>query len=183
MLSRIYRRAVFEGRKRTADRRNRQLVDRLGSAGRGVRFAGRSVITGAGNAHFGDNVHIGDGAYIRAEGGLEIGSNTHVSRNMVLYTMNHDIAGTALPYDDSQILRPVKIGRNVWIGMNVCIIPGTTIGDGAVIGMGTVVFGEVPPMAIVGSQPWRIIGERDEDLYRELDAAGRYGGSGGKPFV
>ncbi len=163
-------------------RRSRRFVGECKCAGRGVRLDRGARITGVDRIDVGDNVHIGEGAFIRAEGGLTIGSNTHISRNFLLYTMNHDIAGTRLPYDDRQVRKPVTIGRNVWIGMNVCIAPGAQIGDGAVIGMGTVVAGTVPPMAIVASQPWRQIGSRDEEHYRRLDEAGEYGGLGGHPF-
>jgi hypothetical protein len=96
--------------------------------------------------------------------------------------MDHEFEGEALPYDNRLRLRPVDIGRNVWIGMNVCIAPGTKIGDGAIVGMGTVVAGEVPPLAIVASQPWRIIGHRDSGRYQRLDTEGRYGAAGGVPL-
>lgn len=161
---------------------HQKLLDSLGQVGTGVRFAGPPHFTGQSNARIADNVHIGTGAFIRAEGGLSIGSNTHISRNLLLYTINHDYEGTLLPYDHSSILKPVTIGKNVWIGMNVCIAPGTSIGDGAVIGMGTVVAGEVPPLAIIASQQWRVVGMRDADHYADLDVRGQYGGSGGRPL-
>jgi maltose O-acetyltransferase len=157
-----------------------RLIASLGSAGEGVWFSSRPVhLSGAGQVHIGSNVSIGMHPYLRAEGGLTIGDNTKISRNLLLYTVNHDIEGIRLPYDDRVVPKPVSIGRNVWIGMNVCIAPGTTIGDGAVVGMGTVVSGTVPPLGIIGSAPWRIIGERDEEHYRRLEAEGRYGGRSG----
>jgi maltose O-acetyltransferase len=109
-----------------------------------------------------------------------IGDNTHISRNLVLYTTNHDHKGERLPYDDHQVERPVTIGRNVWIGMNVCITPGSTIGDGAIVGLGAVIHGTVPPLAIVGAAPWVQIGSRDAERYEALDRAGSYGGPGGR---
>jgi maltose O-acetyltransferase len=157
-----------------------RLVASIGSAGHGVRFVGRPDFTGRKAAVLEDNVHIGEGAFIRASGGLRIGANTHVSRNLLLYTVNHDFHGSALPYDNNQVPKPVTIGRNVWIGMNVCIAPGTTIGDGAIVGMGTVVSGDVPPLAIIASQPWRIVGERDPEHYRALDDGRRFGGADGR---
>lgn len=143
---------------------------------------GAARITGIENCVFGSNVHIGNNAFIRAEGGLRIGDNTHISRNLLLYTINHRYNGRRLPYDEEIVHRPVEIGRNVWIGMNVCITPGTKIGEGAIIGMGCVVSGEVPPLAIVGSEKWRILARRDEAEYRELEMAGEYGGADGIKF-
>ena len=140
-------------------------------------------ITSCENILIGNNVHIGNNAWIRAEGGLTIGDNTHISRNLVLYTINHCYDGCRLPYDEQLAKKPVVIGRNVWIGMNVCIVPGTKIGDGAVIGMGVVVSGEVPPLSIIGNQKWRILGFRNKDDYVRLDKSGKYGGPNGVPFL
>ena len=51
----------------------------------------------------------------------------------------------------------VKIGNDVWIGANVTILSGVTIGNGAVIAAGSVVTVSVPPYAIVGGVPSRVI--------------------------
>ena len=177
MLSRLQ---VLESELRYSE--NEQLKNELGYCGKGVRFNGRIVITSPESVSIGNNVHIGDNAWIKGEGGLVIGDNTHISRNLVLYTVNHDYLGSRLPYDENLIKKPVQIGRNVWIGMNVCIAPGTVIGDGAIIGIGTVVFGKVPPLAIIGSAPWRIIGERPADHYNRLDFLKAYGGINGNPL-
>lgn len=52
---------------------------------------------------------------------------------------------------------PVVIGKNVWIGDKATILSGVTIGDGAVIAANSSVTKDVPPYAIVGGQPARII--------------------------
>ncbi len=51
----------------------------------------------------------------------------------------------------------VIIGNDVWIGLNSLILSGVTIGDGAVIGAGSVVTKDVPPYAIVGGNPAKLI--------------------------
>lgn len=58
--------------------------------------------------------------------------------------------------------RPVTVGNDVWIGANVIIMDGLKIGDGAVIGANAVVTHDVPPYAIVGGIPARIIRYRFE---------------------
>lgn len=52
---------------------------------------------------------------------------------------------------------PVTIGNDVWIGTRAMILDGVTVGDGAVIAAGAVVTKDVPPYAIVGGVPAKII--------------------------
>jgi acetyltransferase-like isoleucine patch superfamily enzyme len=158
---------------------NEKIQRSLKRIGAGCRFNGRIKIVGAESIVIGNNVHIGDGAFIRGNGGLTIGDNTHISRNLVLYTVNHDWTGQRLPYDDLQKAGPVLIEENVWIGMNVCITPGTQIGQGAIIGMGTTVSGVVEPMTIIVGDRNRNIGHRDEAHYCEKKKLGDFGGVNG----
>ena len=130
----------------------------------------------------GTNVHIGRDAFIKADGGLEIGSNTHLSRAVTIYTFSHNYEGDALPYDETFLYRPVRIGRNVWIGMNVCIAPGTTIGDGAIIGIGAVAHGTIGPGEIVVAGGSQTVRTRDSDRYARLEASGAFGGPDGVPY-
>jgi acetyltransferase-like isoleucine patch superfamily enzyme len=57
---------------------------------------------------------------------------------------------------------PIQIGNDVWIGIKCIILDGVKIGDGAIVGAGSVVTKEVPPYAIVGGAPAKIIKYRFE---------------------
>ncbi|GLC80440.1 hypothetical protein LBYZC6_25540 [Lacrimispora brassicae] len=61
----------------------------------------------------------------------------------------------------------VFVGNDVWIGHGATIISGVTIHDGAVVGAESVVTKDVPPFAIVGGNPARIIGYRFEEEQRK----------------
>ena len=56
----------------------------------------------------------------------------------------------------------ILIGNDVWIGKDALILSGVTVGDGAVIAAKAVVAKNVPPYAIVGGNPARIIRYRFE---------------------
>lgn len=49
------------------------------------------------------------------------------------------------------------MGNDVWVGSHVLINGGVTVGHGAVIGAGAVVVKDVPPYAIVGGVPAKVI--------------------------
>ena len=51
----------------------------------------------------------------------------------------------------------IVIGNDVWIGSGATVMGGVRIGNGAVIGAKAVVAKDVPPYAIVGGNPARVI--------------------------
>lgn len=51
----------------------------------------------------------------------------------------------------------VIVEEDVWIGCNVTLLSGVNIGRGAIIAAGAVVTKDVPPYAIVGGVPARVI--------------------------
>jgi acetyltransferase-like isoleucine patch superfamily enzyme len=70
---------------------------------------------------------------------------------------------------------PITVGDDVWIGFNSTILSGVTIGQGAVVAAGSVVTRDVPPYAIVGGNPARVLKYRFEpaviEQMLELDYA------------
>lgn len=56
---------------------------------------------------------------------------------------------------------PLHIAGDVWIGARAIILPGCKrIGHGAIVGAGSVVTKDVPDYAIVGGNPAKVIGFR-----------------------
>jgi carbonic anhydrase/acetyltransferase-like protein (isoleucine patch superfamily) len=127
----------------------------------------------------GKNVHIGSGAFFHTQGGLVIGNNTHISRNVTIYTVNHNYQGESLPFDETQIEKPVFIGENVWIGMDACILPGVSIGEGAIVGIGTVVSKNVDPYQVIGMGPHEFLNSRDFTHYEVRKKEFHFGGHNG----
>ena len=57
----------------------------------------------------------------------------------------------------------ITIGNDVWIGSDVALKESISLGDGSVIATGSVVTKDVPPYAVVGGNPARIIKYRFTD--------------------
>lgn len=51
----------------------------------------------------------------------------------------------------------IIVGDDVWIGFNSLILSGVNIGQGAVVAAGSVIVKDVPPYAIVGGNPAKVI--------------------------
>lgn len=66
-------------------------------------------------------------------------------------------------YIDKERQIDIKIGNDCWVGEGVTFIGGTEVHDGAVILAGAYVVKDVPPYAIVGGIPAKVIGYRYDD--------------------
>lgn len=64
-------------------------------------------------------------------------------------------------------LKQTIIGNDVWVASDAVIKHGVTVGDGAVVAAGAVVVKDVPPFAIVGGVPAKIIKYRHSPELRE----------------
>jgi acetyltransferase-like isoleucine patch superfamily enzyme len=102
--------------------------------------------------------------------GTIVGRYSSMPRDMLVINGSHPIAHRSchpiffnpnLGYVDRLLItRRTKliIGNDVYIGLDVTIMPSvTSIGDGSVIAAGSVIVKDVPPFAIVGGNPAKII--------------------------
>jgi len=55
------------------------------------------------------------------------------------------------------------VGNDVWLGMESLIMPGVKIGDGAIVAARSTVVSDVPPYAIVGGNPARVVRMRFDE--------------------
>ena len=62
----------------------------------------------------------------------------------------------------------------MWFGNRVLVLGGVKIGEGSILAAGAVVCKDVPPLAIVGGNPARIIKFRDKEHFEKLKAEKKF---------
>lgn len=152
-----------------------------------VSLAGSPVYLG--------KVDVGKYTFLNGDAYLEnvsIGAYCSIGRDLHIISGSHDLSCFSTypfwsynkkspfykyerDYEDQRAkdsfgnIRRTIIGNDVWIGSFVEIVGGVTIGDGAAIAAGAVVTKDVPPYAIVGGNPAKIIRYRfDEEKIKRL---------------
>ena len=102
-------------------------------------------------------------------GTVYFGNNFHSGSECMIITQNHNYdKGNAIPYDDTFEYKTVRIENNVWFGNRVTVTGNLIIGEGAIVAAGSVVVKDVPPCAIVGGNPAKIIKYRNIEHYEKL---------------
>ena len=102
--------------------------------------------------------------------GVVIGRYSSMPRDLLVINASHPITHRSsfpfffnpdLGYVDKLLIErrtKLLIGNDVYIGLDVTIMPAVSnIGNGSVIAAGSVIVKDVPPFAIVGGNPAKII--------------------------
>lgn len=106
---------------------------------------------------------------------VTIGDYFHSGSNLKIMLGSHDFDhGSAIPYGREETTKQVNIGDFVWIGQDVTICGNVNIGEGAIVAIGSLVVKDVPPFAIVGGNPDKLIKYRDMEHYNNLKKEGKF---------
>ena len=108
----------------------------------------------------GERTTIGHYAFIYASKRIEIGSDCMIAPFVYMVDSDHGTERNRPMNQQLNLTAPIRIGNDVWIATGAKILRGVTVGDGAIIAAGAVVNQDVPPYAIAGGMPARVIGER-----------------------
>ena len=108
----------------------------------------------------GDNVAVSSNVCIDScDGGrIEISNDVLIAQNVVIRAADHRYDNMDIPINrQGHTGGEIFIGEGVWIGANSVITKNVHIGEHAIVGAGAVVTKNVPPFAIVGGVPAKLI--------------------------
>lgn len=137
----------------------------LGEHGKNVHFGQDATVSGWENILCGNDVSIGArNKFLCTKAKIKIGNHVIFGPDVMIVTGNHiiDVQGTYISsfreedkreFDDQDVILE---GDN-WVGARAIILKDVKIGYGAVVAAGAVVTQDVPPFAIVGGVPAKII--------------------------
>ena len=144
------------------------VLDAKGVENKGI-FIGNSVFIGRntlvyckdGDIYIKDNSTISFNCDIFSGNFVELGNNVQIAAYTFLNGGTHSFDRT-----DTPVLKQERSGKgivvedNVWLGANVKILDGVIVGKDAIVAAGSVVDKDIPPFAIAGGVPARVIRQR-----------------------
>ncbi|CAM4122248.1 putative colanic acid biosynthesis acetyltransferase WcaF [Pedobacter westerhofensis] len=128
----------------------------------GAKVGSGVVIKPRVNIHFpwkldiGNDVWIGEEAFLLNFEQLIVGNNVCISQRAFLCGGNHDFRIPEMPYRNG----PITLMDGAWIGASVFISPGVTVGIDSVVTAGSVVTGNIAPNGIYKGNPIVYIKQR-----------------------
>ena len=123
----------------------------------------------------GCRVHVGFHSYSGSIlKNVEVGNYCSIAGDVEFSPTQHAVErfSTAPVLDgDAEMRGPIIVGHGAWIGLRTVIMDNVRIGNGAIVAAGAVVTKDVPPYAIVGGVPAKVIRYRfPPELIRRIEA-------------
>ncbi len=109
----------------------------------------------------GNNVGIGEFAYLGGGGGLSIGDDCIIGQYLSCHPENHHYSDNNILIREQGVSRQgISIGKNCWIGSKVTVLDGVTIGDNCIIAAGAVVTKSMPANSVISGVPAKVLKTR-----------------------
>jgi acetyltransferase-like isoleucine patch superfamily enzyme len=119
---------------------------------------GSKIRVHQGQVSIGAKTVMGQECTISAYQHVSIGRECIIADRVMLIDFDHGVTEVERPIRAQGIYkRDVHVGHNVWMGYGACVLRGVTIGENSIVGTSAVCTRDVPPNAVVGGIPAKVI--------------------------
>jgi acetyltransferase-like isoleucine patch superfamily enzyme len=149
--------------------RRYEVVSRSG----GTIRIGRWVWIGRNNAlrchegelTVGDHTIFGSDNTVNCYGSIYIGPECLFADDVYIVDFDHNYWDPVISIRSQGIYTdPIRLEGDLWVGTKATILRGVTVGRGAVIGAMSLINRDVPPYAVVGGIPAKVLGWRPRPM-------------------
>lgn len=165
---------LFDLLNKRRERKRLRAMDKLERAAEKIRLRYPRYSIGVGTygipevVEFGDDTVLKVGSYTSIAAGVQILlGGEHRTDWLTTYPFPAMVDAVKDIKDYAPSKGDVVIGSDCWICTNAVILSGVTIGHGAIVAAGTIVTRDVPPYAVVGGMPCKLLRWRFEEAVRE----------------
>ena len=129
------------------------------SCGRNFQIARHVTVNFSNCLEIGNDVYIATGCWLHAWGGIVIEDEVQLGPYVVLVTGNHTRKDGSYRDGPSET-GPIRLGKGCWLAAHATVTKNVTIGCGALLAANSVATHDVPPLALAGGVPARVIPRR-----------------------
>lgn len=124
--------------------------------GKGAHIYPRAIIWAPWNLEVGDETGVADNAILYNQAKITLGRRVVISQGAHLCSGTHDYEDPGFPL----YAKPITVGDHAWVAAEAFVHPGVTIGEGAVIGARAVVTKDAPAWMVCAGHPCQQIKPR-----------------------
>jgi acetyltransferase-like isoleucine patch superfamily enzyme len=110
------------------------------------------------NLEVGDDVFLNRGVFLDTKGGVTLGNYVGLAEDVQVFTHKHSESDHVVRKYEKVVLKDF-----VMVNSGAMILPGVTIGEQAIVAARALVHDDVPPNAVVGGVPAKVLRDRRTD--------------------
>jgi acetyltransferase-like isoleucine patch superfamily enzyme len=129
------------------------------SCGSNFQIARQVTINFSNRLEIGSDVYIATGCWLHACGGIVIEDGVQLGPYVVLVTSDHTRKNGSYRYGASE-LGPIRLCQGSWLAAHATVTKNVTVGRGALLAANSVATHDIPPMALAGGVPARVIPQK-----------------------
>jgi maltose O-acetyltransferase len=126
------------------------------SCGRNLQVGRHVTVNFTNRLEIGSDVFIATGCWLHARGGIVLEDEVQLGPYAVLVTGDHTAIDGTYRLGPSD-LEPIRICQGSWVAAHATVTKGVVIGRGALLAANSVATHDIPPYAMAGGVPARVI--------------------------